>query len=445
MKIKTVSKTLGLTLAAIASVSMAACSRTPLPDPGASGEVPVVQEETQTVIQEEHETLIPEETTETKEATRAIEETIAERFEGADYIEAISETRFVVLYRGENHYKAEVNVYDVTTDTVINTFTVYSGDWFVKPVIFEGSGFGFISEREGIKNHGVDASFYDLDGNLVNKFSKDFDNDLFASFALAPDGSALYVSLNDNIVCACGYSFKADYTTKIYAVYGDGTESLIKEFDSHTDLSILGVSDDGKIVVNFKYDPNEKEVHTHEEWERLYFSAIPEEDSNKEKVVRGYAFLDPNAGEEQELERFYETDKYYEHVFLRGNSLILVSHDEIIKVSFDENGDSEETKFETFIGAEGYYFDLYVSASGDYVVYPSYTDEFKDTTVNVLKITDGEAELVYSEFFEGKKIEIDPDCNLAILDEETGDLYGLYDETVSGGLRRQTFYVNIFE
>ena len=37
MKIKTVSKTLGLTLAAIASVSMAACSRTPLPDPGASG------------------------------------------------------------------------------------------------------------------------------------------------------------------------------------------------------------------------------------------------------------------------------------------------------------------------------------------------------------------------------------------------------------------------
>ena len=442
MKIKAASKVLGLTLATITSVSMTACSTTPLTTQTNVNAIQV-QEETQTVIQDQNETGNPSETTTPQEVKRAIEGSVAERFEGADFIEAISAERYVVLYRNSNHVEAEVSVYDITTDSVIKTFTIKSEDWFVKPIIFMDNGFGFISERSGIKNHGVDASFYDLDGNLVNKFSKDFDSSLMATYALASDGSALYVSLNDDLICACGYSFKADSTTKIYAVYGDGSEDLIKEFDAHTVLGLLGTTPDGRLVVRFQYDPNDKQVYTHEEYERMFMNSL--NDPNRAKVERGFAFLGTEPGTDPELDRFYETDECFEEVYLRGDSLILAKNDAIIKLSPDANGTYTETKYATSIGAEGYSFDIYVSASGDYVVYPQYTDEFMDTTVNVLKIENGNAELVYSEFFEGQKIEFRAQYDLSVLDEGNGDLFGFYNETAPDGARNLVFYANIFE
>ena len=79
------------------------------------------------------------------------------------------------------------------------------------------------------------------------------------------------------------------------------------------------------------------------------------------------------------------------------------------------------------------------------MVYPQYTDEFMDTTVNVLKIENGNAELVYSEFFEGQKIEFRAQYDLSILDEGNGDLFGFYNETAPEGARNLVFFANIFE
>ncbi len=436
MKIKEAGKRLGLTLAAIATLSMTACGVSNSAAPV------IIQEEPETVMQEVNETL-PEETNEEQNVVRAISETVYERFPDADFIEQISAEKYVVLYRSDTHISAEVKIYDVTKDKVMKSFKVYSDDWFVKPVIYMDQGFGFISERGGVKNHGVDAVFYDIDGNLVNRFSKDFDMNLFSSYTFAPDGSAFYVSLNDNEMCACGYSFKTDYTTKIIAVYGDGSEELIKEFDSHTDLSFLGTTPDGKIVVRYQYDPNEKELHTHEEFEREWM--LIGENEGKEKVERGFALLDPKAGDEQELEKIYQYDGYFTEVVLRGDSIITADSNEIRKICPDENGVYQEIKYETEIGAEGYSFELYVSANGEFVAYPTYTDGFMDTTVNVLQFENGSADLAYSEFFEGKNIEFKQNYTISMLDEATGDLYGIYNETAEGGLRNQIFYVNIFE
>ena len=109
---------------------------------------------------------------------------------------------------------------------------------------------------------------------------------------------------------------------------------------------------------------------------------------------------------------------------MRGNAVILVSDTSIIRVSPDKNGEYKECKFEDNVGLKGYYTNLYVSATGDYVVYPTYSEEFQDTEVNVLHFDGDKAEVIFEKNQEGWKVEFDPRYRLAFFDEVTGDFCG---------------------
>lgn len=385
--------------------------------------------------------------------TRAYEDSAADKYPDADFIEKIDNGTFIIIERDRQTKTINVTIYNIVKDEVINEFTVDSGgESLLTPEIFEGRGFGFIIPGT-YQQPGAIAYYYDTEGNLVSTFEKRFETRLNDSYMLAPDGSALYAVVNDREQCACGYDFKADYTTQIYKIYADGTDEVIGDYDSHYDLYPLGVTDEGKIVFAYHYDEHDKVVKTHEEYEKLEFVSIEEleklqgggEKEDDGKIVEsGYVLMDAADDSAHELEKICLTNTYCEHYFVRGNNIILTNDDEILRLAPDQNGQYKETHYETPVGIKGYYTSLYVSSSGDYVVFPQYTEDCKDTTVNVLHFSGDKADLIFSEYYEGWNIEIKAVYRITYFDEETGDFYGYYDETAEGGTRNLRYEANAY-
>ena len=409
--------------------------------------------------------------------TRAYEGSAADKYPNAEFIEKISDGRFIIINRDRQADTVNVIIYDIVKDEVIKEITVDSeGESLLTPTVFEGKGFGFIIPGK-YREPGAKAYYYDTEGNLVNTFEVHFEPDLNDSYVLAPDGSALYAVVNDRVQCACGYDFKADYTTQVYKVYPDGSTEKLANFDSHYSLAPFGVTDDGRIVFVFRYDEHDLVVKTHKEYEmgnvipldEIKMVKIEDTESDGEtdddviisvdelkkklnekeddgkKVEAGYALMNTDSNASHELEKIYLTNHFYVHYFVRGNNIILTDDDEVLRLHPDQNGEYKATHFETPVGLKNYYESLYVSPSGDYVVFPQYTEERMDTTVNVLRFDGDKADLIFQEYNEGKKIDFHAVFLITYFDEETGDFYGYYDETREGGARRQMYKANVYE
>lgn len=80
--------------------------------------------------------------------------------------------------------------------------------------------------------------------------------------------------VDDREVCACGFDLKADFTTQIYKLYPDGTEVKLADYDSHYIIYPVGTLDNGNLVLAFNYNPKDREVLSHAEYERLYSLAV---------------------------------------------------------------------------------------------------------------------------------------------------------------------------
>ena len=416
------------------------------------------------------------------ELTRAYEGSAADKYPNAEFIEKISDGRFIIINRDRQAETVNITIYDIVKDEVINEIVVDSdGESLLTPTIFEGRGFGFIIPGK-YREPGANAYYYDTEGNLVNTFEVHFDPELNDSYVLAPDGSALYAVVNDRVMCACGYDFKDDYTTQVYKVYPDGSIEELANYDSHYNLAPLGVTDDGRIVFMFRYDERDLVVKTHKEYEMGYGRGsditieelknvnlnyiqydfdeeddeaifdieevkkqLRESEDDIKIVESGYALMNTDSKESHELEKIYLTKNFYDHVFVRGNNIILTNDDEVLRLHPDQNGQYKDTHYETTVGLKNFYESLYVSPGGDYVVFPQYTEEHMDTTVNVLRFDGDKAELIFREYYEGKRIEFRAVFRITYFDEETGDFYGYYNETTEGGARNQTYIANVYE
>ena len=80
-----------------------------------------------------------------------------------------------------------------------------------------------------------------------------------------------------------------------------------------------------------------------------------------------------------------------------------------------------------------------------YIIYPTYTDEFEDTTITAVKYDNGKLSKIYEKEHEGWKIDFAENYNITMLDEETGDFFALYSETRNDGVNNKKFKENIFE
>ena len=416
--------------------------------PAETGET-VVSSETETNETGENETGTVSETSEAPtQAAIAVNVDIRSKFPDAFSFEIIGDGRYIILTDVDGrHTTTQIQVYDAASDTVVGTaeFNNY-GEWWPQTVVYEGQGFGMITEShgDGGNSNSIIASYYDMDGNLLNKFVKSYERGwYYETYTLAPDGSAMYVSLSDREQCACGFDFKANYVTRIYGVYGDNKEELIAEYDSHYSIGILGVRDDGKIAVRYYFDPNEKEIRTHKEYETLSMLAEPD----KIPGESGLAFIDPGASADHSLEKVFKTEKYYGNAMcFKGNAFVLASDDEIVRIAKDANGNYKETSYDVTIGAEGVYFggEVFVSPNGEYVIYSTFSEDTNDTTVNVVHFNEDKAELVYENFNPNMRITF-TEYLATMFDESNGNLYGKFDDTSEGGRPNQPFFVNIYE
>ena len=397
----------------------------------------------------ENEPISTSETSETPvQTTIAVNVDIRSKFPDAYSFKTIGNGRYIILTDVDGrHNTTQIEVYDAASDTVVGTaqFNTY-GEWWPDVVVYEGQGFGMITESHGNggNSNSIIASYYDMDGNLLNAFVKSYERGwYYETYTLAPDGSALYVSLSDREQCACGFDFKADYVTRIYGVYGNNQEELIAEFDSHYSISIMGVRDDGKIAVRYYYDPNEKVILTHKEYETMSMLAAPDKNPGES----GLAFIDPDASADHSLEKVFKTEKYYgNEMCFKGNAFVLVSDDEIVRIAKDANGNYKETSYEVTIGADGVYFggEALVSSNGKYVIFSTFSEDTNDTTVSVVHFDDDKAELVYESFNPNMRITF-TEYLATMFDESNGNLYGKFDDTSEGGRPNQPYFVNIYE
>ena len=374
--------------------------------------------------------------------TRAIEGTAVDRFPDADIIEEIAAGRYVVITEDTQYSRCSVQVYDISTDTVLNDFYVYNLHYNnMEPIIFEGRGFGFVTKGRVYDNTGLYAYYYDTEGNVVNEFHKDLKYYNY-SYALAPDGSALYVAENDREQCACGYDFKADYTTQIYAVYDKDNYELIAEYDSHTDLYLLGTTSDGKLIVNYHYDPNEKVILTHEQYE-IQGSLAAQTGSTDPGIEDGIELIDIAGNQTPKM--IFQADTFYSHVFVRGDKIIQASDERMVWLCPDENGNYFVYRYDTVIGRKNIYTDFYVSVDGNYAVYPTYNDDETDTTVNIVYFDGDQITPVFSKLYPDCRIRFSNFEFVSMLDAETGDFYGRCDETFEGGQIGLTFKSNMYQ
>lgn len=377
---------------------------------------------------------------------RKFQGTIVDKYPDADYIEAIADGRFIILFRDIHNMKTDGVVYDINTDQELNSFKIYNCDSYrIDPVIFYGKGFGFITPHSGYKR-GVFAYYYDTEGNLVNKFDHDYCSNLNSVAVLAPDGSALYVEVDDRELCACGYDLKPDYKTQLYKIYPDGTEVKLAEYDSHYVIYPIGVTDEGRLVLMYRYDILDKSAMGHQDYERL--GMIAERVSTEGDAVQiefGYAFMNTDDNADHELDTFHLSDRFYQHASVKGNTITLINDDEIIKIAPDANGQYKGLRYVPEFDMRSGQFYAYETSSGRYMVISESSQLREDTTINVLHFEDDNIELVFQKTYEGCRIDMDYKYKRVVLDEETGDLFGELDESAEDGARNQLYHDNIFD
>ena len=453
MKKGSLRKTLCMAMATITLLSFTAC--------GNSGKTELNAENTVAELETEN-SIIPIEdvkptalTTGTDSAgdldneaadSRKYTGTIVDKYPDADYIECIADGKFVIIYRDLKNYKTNITVYDIVNDKELNTSSIYNCDTYALiPVIYYGKGFGFITPHAG-KNPGAFAYYYDTDGNLVNKFDKKLNSGLNGRYVLAQDGSALYMVVDDREVCACGFDLKADFTTQIYKLYPDGTEVKLADYDSHYIIYPVGTLDNGKLVLAFNYNPKDREVLSHADYERLYSLAVQNSsEGDALKIEIGYAFMNTDDQADHELEKIHLTDRLYERVFINNDTITLINSmngKEILQISPDENGKFKGFRYEIPIEIKGNRTGIYISSTGKYVVIAVGHD---DTSINVLRLEDNKLNYIFEKKYDGWSIDINRDFRKVLLDEDTGDFFGRYFENDQNGFNEQLFHVNIFE
>ena len=411
-KTNSTTKYLCLTLAAISSLSTAACGNSATTGPD-------------TTVYASAE---PEPTSE-KSSGAEKKITVAERYPDAEYIEMIAENRYIVQNNDVNDHKTYIRVFDSENNTVVNSITVDNQNtYMIRPYIINGCGFGIVTENSTI-NSNVKAYFYDTDGNLVNSFFKNLENhEAFnSSYAFAHDGSAFYVTSTDRDQCTCGYTRNDDYTTQVYIVHNTSDYELLSEFDSHTDVELYGTTEDGKLIFSYHHDTGERDTWiTHDDFEKN-----PGDPYMQFREQNGFGFIDSTESETDtpELVHLFEGDDYYDQVYIRRNSVIFANNDEIVRMDPD---DYCGHVYDIPGGLTGYNDDIYLSYDGDYIVFPIYKNQFQDTELHVLKY-DGNS---YTEIFEQEynyKIMFRPDEDeIAFLDVTNGILYGYIDNAQPG-------------
>ena len=446
MKALQVKKTLCITLTAIAALSSVACgsnaaaqgnvttqaSAVAGEEPGASGNTEPGTAEPTTVI-------TPTATIAARPETRAFEGKITDRFPDADHIDQISAGRYIVVKNDHNKAFSEVTIFDAYEDAVVNVVQVPNlGEWFLEPTVFTDRGFGFTIESTTNfgKDHAYYAYYYDLDGNLVNDFCMPIDANRYGNCALAPDGSALYAITNNMDMCSCGYIFNTDYTNRVQVMYGDGTEEVIEEFDSHYALNLLGVTKDGRLLLDYRYDPNDLEARTHEEWEMMNIRVGGSADAG---IERGFAVMNVENGSDHTPELFYEMDGYYRDLYVKGDVITLIDDGDVVRLSPDENGNYQNYQY-TESGERAN--DWFVSTNGDYIVLDQVVDQI-GTRITVLHF-DGDAFVCEMEDGCDEYVRFGAFGQVSFLDEETGDLYGVQVEEAEIASGNEGYHMNIF-
>ena len=376
--------------------------------------------------------------------THKYQSTIVDKYPDADYIEAIADGRFIILFRDIHNMKTDGVIYDINTDKELNSFEIYNcHSYRINPVIFYGKGFGFITSYTGNKR-GFFAYYYDTEGNQINKFDYEHGGYTNSTAVFAPDGSALYVAVNDRQVCACGYDLKPDYKTQIYKVYPDGTEEQFAEYDSHYIIYPLGVTDEGRLVLMYRYDTLDKKAMGHQDYERLALIANNlSTEGDAIQVEFGYAFMNTDEKADHELDKFYLADGFYQHVYVRGNTITLMDDDEIIYIVPDENGRYKGLRYNLNFRSGSYY--TYETSSGRYMVISESSQLRENTTINVMHFENDNVELIFQKTYEGCRIDMDTMYERVVLDEGTGDLFGELDESSEDGARGLLYHDNIFE
>lgn len=448
-------------MAAIMAVCMTSCGEVNNSPAAGGEETTAVTSEATTEIRPDETTAAPDVQPDVPDETRpgdvqpdvSYAPAVLDKYSDADYIEAIADDRYLVMYQTslcKGGFKTIVDIYDSASDTVVNSFDI--PDTLTTPEIYYGRGFGFISEgqdkslrdpdaewtyTEAQKTFFLKASYYDINGDLVNEFKKFGADEYSCSYTFAPDGSAFYVAQDDRQQCACGYDFNPDFTTKITAVYGDGTSELITEFDSHTILSLIGATDDGRIAVYYSYNPEDLKVYSHDEYESHSISG----NKNSEK---GIAFISTEAGSAPELDRAYQLEDHY-NIHMDGDKFTLLNDNEIMRIFPDEKGEYQSTHFEIAESENRDYSEKYISPKGNIIVYPTFVDE-NDTIVNVVYFdSDNQPKQLFEQYCEGMRVEFQSSYGLAMFDDRSGELVGTFKETTGGGSRKQVYRVNIYK
>lgn len=374
---------------------------------------------------------------------------IANRYPDADFIEMIAENRYIILNDDQDEHNTYIRVFDSEKNTIISNITVDNQNTYrVRPYIIKDKGFGIVTENTTAASN-VKAYFYDTDGNLINTFFKILANHEVckSSYAFAPDGSEFYVTSTNRDQCVCGYDLKDDYTTQVYIVHNTTDYELLSEFDSHTDVHLYGTTADGKLIFSFHYDPFERDPNkTHDAFENN-----PGDPYMQFREENGFGFMDPTGYEidTPELAPLYDSDIYYDQVYIRGNSIILANNERIVRLDPDNNGEYLEQVYSIPGGLTGLNDDIYLSYDGDYVVYPIYKNSYGDTEVHILKY-EGNS---YSEIFEQeyeKQIKFEPEFWISYVDVSDGILYGRINNIIIKEYNRKNddkmlFSVNFLE
>ncbi len=441
MKTANIRKTVCIA-AAVISASLASCGKVNTPETPVAAPAAAAQDGVTTDIQADDGNAViqPDIQTVTDSETAS---SVIDRFSDADYIEKIADGRYLVMYRDYAVDKAIV--YDAKSDTQINECRVECGsNIFNVPVIYQDKGFGFIVPHD--MESTVNGYYYDINGELVNDFVMDIGTHWDSESTLAPDGSAMYVVLSDkadsDIIGFTDNDGVADKkfkncNTQIYAVYADGEEKQLAQFDAHTDFySIYATADGEHIALDYFYHPEFREG----------FDAPVKADKGEPDEF-GIGLISTKGYTDNEMKKIYTNEKRLEDLYVNDDKFTVIYKDEVIRLVSDENGEYSEAHYPVSIGDGSSAPEAYISASGDYMAYPTYTsydNDVKDTQVNVVRFEDGEAVNVYQKQHDGWFVHFRHEYELTMIDEQSGELVGGYDDLTTAGKCGQVYRANIF-
>ena len=371
---------------------------------------------------------------------------VREAFPDADIIELIGDNLYVAVDYDFKNDSTEFFVYDSDKENVINHLSVPDCSFSFIPEVYPGEGFGIAS---GFTSQDVTGYFYSISENDYSEFKFDIDKkwNYWGNAAFAADGSAMYVTIDDKSICACGYNFNPDFTTKIMAAYSDGRESeVIEEYDHHTSVTLVGTNYDGRLIVAYTEDPNDYPKLTHQEYERLEMqSMISNQNDTSAPIENGLAFIDPDVNGDHTLDKFAQTPERYRNITYRRGAVIYSTDNGIVRVAPDSNGVYKEVRYDiTDAGYKGYE-EMYVSTNGEYVVFSTREDNSTDSTLYVIHFNEDAAETVTEKSLANKKIVFEKYYGPMMLDEVSGDFYAKYNDTTTDEFKLFPYQLNIFE